>query len=182
MLHSLRKCTVTLCLVGILWLLLGCDLSSAQKAIYESSDGRVIVHTANPKPENIERDGFTFLVDLDLPTDNLEEGDGYRVWIIPYHHSSPDYPGEGFISPWYYSSSVLSAHTSNISRGGWLGYVDTNDDYISLRRGTVESWRIVVVRWDSSQSENIAYHQDLFDYVVTETQPVPPPPPDGPAL
>lgn len=170
MLHSLRKCTVTLCLVGILWLLLGCDLSSAQKAIYESSDGRVIVHTANPKPEDIERDGFTFLVDLDLPTDNLEEGDGYRVWIIPYRHSSPDYPGEGFISPWYYSSSVLPAHASNISRGGWLGYVDTNDDYIPLRRGTVESWRIIVDRWDSSQSENIGYLQDSFDYVVTETE------------
>jgi hypothetical protein len=116
----------------------------------------------------MEEDGFTFLIDLDLPTDNLEEGDGYRVWIIPYRNSSPDYPEEGFISPWYYSSSVLPASTSNISRGGWLGYVDTNDEYISLRRGTVESWRIIVARWDSSQSENIGYLQDSFDYVVTE--------------
>jgi hypothetical protein len=167
MIHAIRRCIIFVLLVGVLFILFSCDLLFQKQSIFEDLEGGIVVHTANPIPANIESDGFTFLVDLNLPSHILSPNDGYRVWIIPKEYLSPDYPGQAYMSPWYYASSVLSPNSRNIKRGGWLGYFDNGNNYRDLRRGSVTSWYIIVEIWDSSLAKNVDYYQSSFDYLVT---------------
>lgn len=124
------------------------DDQNSEEFIHQNSDKSIVVISANPKPEDISSDGFTFTVSIDLPTNHY----GYCVWIYPasYYPSSA-----GF---WYKASEILPPKSSNIIRGGWLF---ENSDIKEI----VNTWFIQVSRRNSDGSMESIYKAE-FSYRV----------------
>jgi len=118
--------------------------------IHQNSDKSITVVSANPKPDDLAEDGFTFNVSIDLPADQ----DGYLVWIYPasYYPSTAAY--------WYKSSTLVFPKSSNIIRGGWL--VDSSDF-----TEVVDTWFIVVAIRNSEGSTETIYEAE-FSYRVED--------------
>ena len=144
---------------------------TAYMPVYQNSDGSVRVIEADPMPASLT-DGYTFRVELDLPNDDLDTEDGYRVWVRPLVYEYPsDLPDGATGAYWYDPSGVLVPTASDLLRGGWLGYLDSDDVFHGLESGTVSTWRVTVNRWDADggedgTGENLDYLTDSFDHLV----------------
>ncbi|MGE4583295.1 MAG: hypothetical protein AB7C91_01465 [Sphaerochaeta sp.] len=161
------KKRIILISIALIIFLSGCDSvlqfftgsnDEEQKSyIYQSDDKSVTVVSANPKPADINKDGFTFNVSLNLPYN----ANGYYVWIIPEDFYSPDVlPGE-VDACWYLPSRRYSATSNDVIGGGWLSsYNSSTRKFTHIRVGIIYTWNIIVAKVNTDLTQT-----DIFDSV-----------------
>jgi hypothetical protein len=147
---------------SVLQFFTGSNDEEQKSYIYQSDDKSVTVVSANPKPADINKDGFTFNVSLKLPYN----ANGYYVWIMPDSYTSPSFPIGESKGYWYKSSKRYSATETNIVCGGWLcSYNDTTDTFTYIREGTVFTWNMVIKRINADLSTTLILDEE-FAYKV----------------
>jgi hypothetical protein len=140
-----------------------CDLLPSTRNIFEGMDGRIVVHTANPLPDDIGDEGFTFLVNIDLPDSTKK----YGIFISPEKFSTSSVPPGAPIYGWCHPSPMYPSVCDNIEAGGWIGYRNSSNVFVKLTKGTVEKWELNVNIWDSINEKYVAYYNGYFDYLVS---------------
>jgi hypothetical protein len=134
--------------------------------IFMTADRSIVVRSALPGMDGRDHTLFQFTADLDLPSKPLDQGDGYRVWIIPYtYHLSTR--TEGGVTAHYAGSVVLAPHAENVIRGGWVYWHRSDGRTDWTVGGRVATWELAVEKWDADSGVNTEYEKHYFDFTVT---------------
>lgn len=106
--------------------------------IYVSPDEAVVINTVE-RPIFVD-DGVDFTADLSFSSSYYDNGDSYYFWIMPFSYDLNTPNNENPLY-FYTPSGPLNSKTSNVIRGGWLGYYDADSNFIYANNGKVYQWR-----------------------------------------
>lgn len=155
---STRKLVSIISIMVLALLATGCDSSAQSGFIFQNPEGTVTVEKANPIPENVGSDGFTFIVSFDLPY----IPDGYDIVILPSEFSCTEQP-ESTIHSWGWcrSPSDPSLSQGTLNRGGWLCYRD-QDNNVDLSSGVVETWSLFVKKKTNAVPDDYDSYKRIY--------------------